>query len=108
MHLPYQTGHEQAVVGAIGVAAVVKLGAQGAYYDSALARGYVEAFPVAHVVDTVGAGDAFAVGVISGLLDNMSLQAAVKRAAWMGARAVQVRGDSEGLPTRAELQAAGL
>jgi 2-dehydro-3-deoxygluconokinase len=87
---------------------VVKLGAQGAYYDSAQARGYVDAFPVAHVVDTVGAGDAFAVGVISGLLDNMSLQAAVKRAAWLGARAVQVRGDSEGLPTRAELQAAGL
>jgi dehydrogluconokinase len=31
----------------------------------------------------------------------------VRRAAWIGARAVQVRGDTEGLPTRADLVAAG-
>jgi sugar/nucleoside kinase (ribokinase family) len=54
----------------------------------------------------VGAGDAFAVGVISGLLENLNLKQAVVRAAWMGAQAVQVRGDNEGLPTRAQLQAA--
>jgi 2-dehydro-3-deoxygluconokinase len=63
---------------------------------------------VTRVVDTVGAGDAFAVGVISGLLEQLPLQQAVQRAAWMGARAVQVRGDTEGLPTREALQAAGL
>ena len=95
---------------------VVKLGAQGAYYDSAKVdsaqtnsastSGYVAASPVARVVDTVGAGDAFAVGVISGLLENLSLEDAVRRATWMGARAVQARGDTEGLPTRAQLQAA--
>jgi 2-dehydro-3-deoxygluconokinase len=33
---------------------------------------------------------------------------AVRRGAWIGARAVQVRGDTEGLPTRAELLAAAL
>ena len=65
-------------------------------------------FPVAEVVDTVGAGDGFAVGVISALLDGLSVPEAVKRGAWIGARAVQVLGDSEGLPTRAELNAAGL
>jgi 2-dehydro-3-deoxygluconokinase len=32
----------------------------------------------------------------------------VRRGAWIGARAVQVIGDTEGLPTRAELQAAGM
>jgi 2-dehydro-3-deoxygluconokinase len=60
------------------------------------------------VVDTVGAGDGFAVGVISALLESLSVPQAVQRGAWIGARAVQVLGDSEGLPTRAELNEAGL
>lgn len=88
---------------------VVKLGAAGAYFDSDTAgTGHVPGFPVAQVVDTVGAGDGFACGVISALLDGLSVPEAVKRGAWIGARAVQVLGDSEGLPTRAELDAAGL
>jgi 2-dehydro-3-deoxygluconokinase len=48
------------------------------------------------------------VGVISALLDGLGVPEAVKRGAWIGARAVQVLGDSEGLPTRAELNAARL
>jgi len=88
---------------------VVKLGEAGAYYDDADAgTGYVDGFPVAKVVDTVGAGDGFAVGVISALLEGRSVQQAVRRGSWIGARQVQVLGDSEGLPTRAELEAAGL
>ena len=87
---------------------VVKLGRQGAYFDSDSATGYVAGFPVSKVVDTVGAGDGFAVGVISALLDGLSVPAAVRRGAWIGARAVQVLGDSEGLPTRAQLNEAGL
>lgn len=87
---------------------VVKLGVDGAYFDGEAGCGHVPAFPVARVVDTVGAGDGFAVGVISGLLDGRTVPDAVRRAAWIGARAVQVRGDTEGLPTRAELVAAGL
>ena len=86
---------------------VVKLGADGAYYQGPDACGYVSAYPVTHVVDTVGAGDAFAVGVISGLLEQLPLPKAVQRAAWIGARAVQVRGDTEGLPTRDALRAEG-
>lgn len=90
---------------------VVKLGSEGAYFDSALAnegQGLLAAYPVSHVVDTVGAGDAFAVGVLSGLLEQQPLRTAVRRAVWMGARAVQVRGDTDGLPTRADLLAANL
>ncbi|PQA83613.1 2-dehydro-3-deoxygluconokinase [Limnohabitans sp. TS-CS-82] len=87
---------------------VVKLGAQGAYVDGPAGCAFVPAFPVAQVVDTVGAGDAFAVGVISALLEGASLEKAARRGAWLGARAVQVRGDCEGLPTRAELNAAGV
>ncbi len=88
---------------------VVKLGAQGAYYDSdAAGTGRVDGFPVAQVVDTVGAGDGFAVGVISALLEGKPVPEAVRRAAWIGARAVQVLGDTEGLPTRAQLDEARL
>ena len=88
---------------------VVKLGPEGAYYDSDVAgTGRVPGVPVAQVVDTVGAGDGFAVGVISALLEGLPVPAAVRRGAWIGARAVQVLGDTEGLPTRAQLQEAGL
>jgi 2-dehydro-3-deoxygluconokinase len=85
---------------------VVKLGADGAWYDGVGGRGHVPAVPVARVVDTVGAGDGFAVGVISALLEGRSVPQAVQRGAWIGARAVQVRGDTEGLPTRSELTTA--
>ena len=60
---------------------------------------------VNQVVDTVGAGDAFAVGAISALLDGLSPEAAMLRANLLGSRAVQVRGDMEGLPDRQTLTA---
>ena len=86
----------------------VKLGPAGAWYDSDAGRDLVAGFPVPQVVDTVGAGDGFAVGVISALLEGRSVPEAARRGAWIGARAVQVPGDTEGLPTRAELDAARL
>ena len=90
--------------GARGV--IVKLGAEGAYYATAEgAQGRVAAQRVERVVDTVGAGDGFAVGVVSALLEGRELAAAVARGNRIGALAVQVIGDSEGLPTRAQLDA---
>ena len=87
---------------------VLKLGPAGAYFDGQGVTGYVPGAPVSKVVDTVGAGDGFAVGLISALLESKTLVQAVERGAWIGARAVEVRGDTEGLPTRAALQTAGL
>lgn len=87
--------------GARGV--IVKLGARGAYFQTADQSGYVRAQPVAQVVDTVGAGDGFAVGVVSALLEGRDFATAVMRGNRIGALAIQVIGDSEGLPTRAEL-----
>ncbi|WP_085640874.1 MULTISPECIES: sugar kinase [unclassified Pseudomonas] len=84
-------------------AVAIKLGPQGAYYRTQLDQGFVAGVPVATVVDTVGAGDGFAVGMISALLEHQSFAEAVRRANWIGSRAVQSRGDMEGLPTRAEL-----
>jgi sugar/nucleoside kinase (ribokinase family) len=86
---------------------VVKLGSEGAFWADKDHQAYVPGFPVENVVDTVGAGDGFAVGVISGLLDQRSTSEAVQRGAWIGARAVQVLGDTEGLPTRQVLIEAG-
>lgn len=87
---------------------VVKLGPDGAYWEDEAGSGFTAGFPVARVIDTVGAGDGFAVGVISALLEGRSVPEAVRRGAWIGARAVQVLGDTEGLPTRAELAAAAM
>jgi len=84
---------------------VIKLGPDGAYYRTALGEGFVAGVPVAQVVDTVGAGDGFAVGLISALLEGLDVTEAVRRANWIGSRAVQNRGDMEGLPTRNELLA---
>jgi len=84
-------------------AVAIKLGPEGAYYRTQMDQGFVAAVRVDKVVDTVGAGDGFAVGMISALLENLSLREAVQRGNWNGSRAVQSRGDMEGLPTRAEL-----
>ena len=85
---------------------VVKLGPEGAYAASAggdSAGHFVPGVPVREVVDTVGAGDGFAVGVLSALLDGLPLPEAAARGNAIGARVVQWRGDCEGLPTRAQL-----
>ncbi len=82
---------------------VVKLGAQGAYYAASGESGYVAGVPVEKVVDTVGAGDGFAVGLVSGLLEGLTFAEAVARGNAIGARVVQFPGDSDGLPTRREL-----
>lgn len=85
-------------------AVIVKLGSKGAYYKTVSGdSGIVEGFPVAQVVDTVGAGDSFAAGVISALLDGKDMAQAARRGNLLGSMTVQVSGDSEALPTREQL-----
>ncbi|WP_462378790.1 sugar kinase [Pseudomonas sp. Marseille-QA0892] len=90
-------------------AVIIKLGPEGSFYRGVLngedEHFTVPGFSVENVVDTVGAGDAFAVGVISALLDGLPARAAVRRGNLLGAQAVQVVGDMEGLPSRKELMA---
>jgi 2-dehydro-3-deoxygluconokinase len=83
---------------------VIKLGPQGAYFRTIGKEGGVSGFTIKNVVDTVGAGDGFAVGVISGLLDGLKIDGAVKRGNAIGALAVMSPGDSDGLPTREGLK----
>jgi 2-dehydro-3-deoxygluconokinase len=82
---------------------VIKLGAEGAYFASAEGCGVVPGLPVTNVVDTVGAGDGFAAGVISALLEGLPLDGAAARGNAIGARVLQFRGDCEGLPDRQQL-----
>lgn len=85
-------------------AVVIKTGADGAWFKTAVGeQGAVAAVRVDNVVDTVGAGDGFAVGVISALLEGKTFPQAVARGNKIGSLAIQVPGDSEGLPTRAQL-----
>ncbi|MDO4459204.1 MAG: sugar kinase [Clostridia bacterium] len=84
---------------------VVKLGSSGAFYSGPNGSGTVPGFKVNKVVDTVGAGDGFAAGVVSALAEGLSLKDAVKRGTVIGAIQVTNVGDNEGLPTREELEA---
>ncbi|WEG13685.1 sugar kinase [Pullulanibacillus sp. KACC 23026] len=90
---------------------VLKLGAEGSigFIDGEA----VEQAPyrVSHVVDSVGAGDAFAAGFLSVYLDEdsfvttPSLRKALARANQLGALATQFKGDWEGIPSISELNA---
>lgn len=84
---------------------VIKLGSHGAYVRTEKEAYSVEGFKVEKVIDTVGAGDGFAVGMISGRLEGLSLRDCVKRGNAIGAIQVQHISDNEGLPTREELEA---
>ncbi|MFC0505507.1 sugar kinase [Micromonospora costi] len=81
---------------------LVKLGADGARAHTADGVTHAGVLPVT-AVDTVGAGDAFTAGYLSGWFDGLDLAGRLRRAATLGAFAVSTRGDCEGLPRRAEL-----
>jgi 2-dehydro-3-deoxygluconokinase len=93
----------------------LKLGERGSlgFYDSACIK--ADPYKVTTIVDTVGAGDAFAAGFLSVMLDStlsdvdstsfgVKLQMALQRANLLGALATQYKGDWEGLLTLAEVQ----
>lgn len=100
-------------------AVIMKLGEKG---SMAVTKEYTltsDGFKVDRIVDTVGAGDAFATGCLSILLDVPNLtdalkdihslrdviQVAIERGNRLGALALQFKGDWEGLPTLEELLA---
>jgi len=84
---------------------VVKLGADGAYARDGKTSTVIPGYKVEKVIDTVGAGDGFATGIISGIVEGLPLNEATHRANAIGSIQVQHPGDNEGLPTREELQA---
>jgi 2-dehydro-3-deoxygluconokinase len=85
------------------VIVAVKRGPAGASLWTADGRIDQPAFPVTSV-DTIGAGDAFCAGFLSGWLDGLDGAKCLERGALLGAWAVSTRGDWEGLPRRSELE----
>ena len=86
-------------------AVFVKIGSKGSFVKVKGHEGdFIPGFKVNKVVDTVGAGDGYALGVITALLENESYQAAARRGNAIGAMQVQVRGDNDGYPTRDKLR----
>lgn len=84
---------------------VIKTGSDGAFIrKKGQEMKNVPGFTVKEVVDTVGAGDGFAVGVISGYLDGLDMENSVLRGNAIGSLQVQNQGDNEGLPPRDELE----
>ena len=83
--------------------AVIKLGAQGVYYQSASESGFVEPFTVKSI-DTVAAGDAFNGGLAVALSEGKPLAEAIRWGAAAGALATTKPGASSSMPTRAELE----
>lgn len=93
---------------------VLKLGTRGSLIQYGEEQHREEAYKVNQIVDTVGAGDAFAAGLLSVILDSeiplsdeslkQCVPKAIKRANLMGALATQFKGDWEGSPSLAEVE----
>lgn len=83
---------------------VVKLGKQGAYYKSHVESGVAPTFQADSVIDTAGAGDGFAAGLISGICEEIPLGEAVFRANAVGSMQIQNSSDNAGLPTLEQLR----
>lgn len=83
---------------------VVKKGKKGAAYYTLEKEEHIKGYPNDYVVDPVGAGDGFAAGFISGLLNGNDLAASVDKGNLIGSMVTMVNGDCEGLPTEEDLK----
>jgi sugar/nucleoside kinase (ribokinase family) len=94
----------QALLGIGPGAILVTLGERGVLVVDGEMSVRVPAVQVDQVVDTTGAGDAFSVGVISGLLEGLILEQAVRLGCAVAAHKVQVFGSRNGLPDRDQVR----
>ncbi len=85
-------------------AAIIKLGAQGAYYATDRDSGHVPPFAV-DAVDSVAAGDAFNGALAVALSEGRGFPEAVRVACAAGALAVTTSGAQDSMPLRADVDA---
>lgn len=83
---------------------VVKTGAKGAYAATKDERVEEPTFRAEKIVDTVGAGDGFAAGVISAMAERLPLRECVRRGNAIGTLQIMSVGDNTGLPDREQLE----
>lgn len=84
---------------------IVKIGKDGAYAANGKESFTCPTYQEERIVDTVGAGDGFAAGILSAVNEGLSLIDAVLRGNAIGTMQLQSEGDNEGLPTRVKLNA---
>ncbi len=84
---------------------VVKVGPNGAIALTDDQQIHTPAARLERVVDPVGAGDAFAAGLLAGMLRGFSMEAALALGNRCGALAMTTAGDMESLPFWDELEA---
>lgn len=83
---------------------IVKTGAKGAYGATRDERFQEPTFHAETIVDTVGAGDGFAAGVLSAMAEGLPLRECVRRGNAIGTLQIMSVGDNTGLPDREQLQ----
>ena len=84
---------------------IIKLGEAGAIAfqkgeEPALSKG----FKIENIVDTVGAGDGFATGIVYSLIRKLSLEEALVNGNAIGALQLTCASDNEALPTEEQLE----
>lgn len=87
-----------AVIGSDQVVIITDGGRGSQLYEGAGLRETVAAWPTAHVVDPVGAGDGFAAGVLAGRARKWGWRESIRLGSIVGAFAVSHSGDWEGYP----------
>lgn len=84
---------------------VITLGKKGVVFFADGKSTLVPSETVKNVVDTTGAGDAFSVGLVAGILEKISWKEAVQLGCQVAAYKIQHRGAREGLPYRDQIAA---
>jgi sugar/nucleoside kinase (ribokinase family) len=85
--------------------AVIKLDADGAYYQSATgSAGVVPAYRVPSVVDSTGAGDCWCAGFLAGLAQDLPLEEALRLGNAVATHCIQHPGASSGIPPIDEIR----
>lgn len=108
LRLLYDTNEDDEVFAklhALGKVCIVKGGDRATYLVENGHITTVPYFPVEQVVDTVGAGDGFCAGFLSGLIREQPLEESVRLGNLLGSMVIQNEGDWQGLPTLAQVEA---
>lgn len=83
---------------------IIKIGKDGCFVKNKDGSYVVPGFHVDQVVDTTGAGDNFAAGLISGILQNKNLKDACKYACGVAGVSIQAQGACSGVKSRAQVE----
>jgi 2-dehydro-3-deoxygluconokinase len=83
---------------------ILKAGERGAFAFTPAGNAHCDQFPLAEMVDPIGAGDAFDAGYLAAHLEGLPLAECLRWGHAVAARVCQTVGDWEGLPKREELE----